>query len=113
MYYILWMWLRIKTASECSQDEIKKYIRGKNQVSAIDTIKSDADRHSENVEREIECMRDNGIHLCSKWDDEYPKGYQLLKDAPLFIYTKGNPDLLNWEDSIAIVGTRDCLSIYQ
>jgi len=95
-------------ASECDQDELKQYIRGKNQTSVIETITNNTEQHSDKIERELESFNNNGITLYSKWDKEYPIGYKLIKDPPLFIYTKGNPELLNREDSIAIIGTRDC-----
>ena len=95
-------------ASECNEEELKKYIRGKNQASAINEILNNAERHAENIEMEIEGLQSLEIVLYSKWDDKYPMGYKLIKDPPLFIYTKGNSELLNWQDSIAVIGTREC-----
>ena len=93
-----------------SEDELKKLIRGgPNQTLAIDTILNSSDYHIDFIENEIEQLNSMDIEIFSKWDDDYPLGYRLLRNkAPLFIYTKGNTNLLHEENSIAIIGTRDC-----
>lgn len=92
------------------EEELKKLIRGgPSQASAIDTILNNIDHHIDFIENEIEQLDSIDIDILSKWDDDYPLGYKLLGNkAPLFIYTKGNKDLLHEKDSIAIVGTREC-----
>jgi DNA processing protein len=91
-----------------THDHLKSYIKGKNQKSAINIIKNHSETHCNKIELEIKSMIEKSIHIFSKEDKEYPDAYKLLKDAPTFIYAKGNTDLLNWKNSIAIVGTRAC-----
>ena len=93
-----------------SEEELKKLIRGgPNQSIAIDTILNGSDHHVDSIENEIEELDSIDIQIFSKWDDNYPPGYKLLNNkAPLFIYTKGNTELLHEQNSIAIIGTRDC-----
>ena len=93
-----------------SEEELKKLIRGgSNQSIALDTILKKTDHHIEFIENEIEQLDSIDIKIFSKWDDDYPTGYKLLENkAPLFIYTKGNTDLLQEHNNIAIVGTRNC-----
>ena len=96
--------------SSGDEEELKKLIRGGvNQAHAINIILNNADQHSDFIDNEIEQLGSIDIDILSKWDDDYPLGYKLLENkAPLFIYTKGNKDLLHEKNSIAIVGTRDC-----
>lgn len=47
------------------------------------------------------------IKVISYYDDNYPKYLKLLDDAPMFLYCKGNLELLNNQNNIAIVGTRN------
>jgi predicted Rossmann fold nucleotide-binding protein DprA/Smf involved in DNA uptake len=57
-----------------------------------------------------EKLLDQGIEIVHVMEQyAYPKVLKdnLKKDAPIVIYTKGNPDLLN-KKSIAIVGSRKC-----
>ncbi len=58
---------------------------------------------------------DNDLNICyekdikviSYFDNNYPKYLKLLDDAPMFLYCKGNIELLNNQDNVAVVGTRD------
>jgi DNA processing protein len=58
---------------------------------------------------------DNDLNLCfeksikvvSYYDENYPKYLKLLDDAPIFLYCKGNLELLNSQNNVAVVGTRN------
>ena len=95
-------------ANGCNAEELKKYIKGGNQVEAIESILDYADQHIELISIELDHLKDLSIEIFSKWDDQYPIGYTLIKDAPIFIYSKGNHELLKWKDNIALVGSRNC-----
>jgi len=98
-----------KLSTGCSEEELKAFIKGKNQITAIDTILNNSDHHISSIEKELEGLSDLDINIYSKWDDDFPMGYKLLGDkAPLFIYTKGNTELLYEQNSIAIIGSREC-----
>lgn len=60
-----------------------------------------------------ERIEDQGIHTMNIWDKYvYPGNLKqnLIKEAPLLIYAKGNMDLLK-KDSIAIVGARKSTAV--
>lgn len=59
------------------------------------------------VERELskDVMKD--ISIVSFFDDLYPYQLKLLKNPPLFLFCKGNIDLLRNDNNIAVVGTRE------
>ena len=99
-------------SSDCSAEDLRQYIKGKNQSNAIDVILNHCEEHLEKSEIEFQELSKLDITIYSKWDIDYPMGYKLLGNkAPLFIYTKGNSKLLNYKDSIAIVGSRECTDI--
>lgn len=60
-----------------------------------------------NLEKYINYMEKNKINLITIFDEEYPKRLKNLYDKPLYLFTKGNEELLN-SNNIAIVGTRNC-----
>lgn len=47
------------------------------------------------------------IDVISYFDYEYPERYRLMEDAPYILYSKGNIEVLNKKNSVAIIGTRD------
>jgi DNA processing protein len=96
-------------STDCNFDELKSFIRaGKNQKIAIDTILHNADSHYDLIEKELDSLLKKNIQIVSVEDQLYPQLYHLINDKPLFIYAKGNLDLLNDENGIAIIGTRNC-----
>ncbi len=90
------------------EDELGGYIKGSGKKNAIDTIQNHYHEQQENAERELDNLKENDIDLITFWDDEYPFLYKEIKDPPIFLYCKGNISLLNYKQSIAIVGTREC-----
>lgn len=59
----------------------------------------DLDRHQQFMEK-------NGITLISIEDEEYPDTLKNIPDPPVFLFAKGNLDILS-EPAIAVVGTRN------
>ena len=47
-----------------------------------------------------------GIKILSENDDLYPNRFKYLEDKPLLIYVKGNLKALNYEKTVAVIGTR-------
>lgn len=63
--------------------------------------------YRENLDKYIEYMEKEKINLITINDREYPKKLKQINDYPMYLYVKGNIDLLN-KKSIAIVGSRNC-----
>ncbi|MGD6794693.1 DNA-processing protein DprA [Metabacillus indicus] len=51
--------------------------------------------------------KEQNIQIVSYYDEEYPTNLKDIKQRPLFIFVKGNTNLLNIPRSVACVGTRD------
>ena len=60
-----------------------------------------------NLEKYINYMQKNKINFITIFDEKYPPKLRNLYDKPLYLFTKGNEELLN-SNTIAIVGTRNC-----
>ena len=60
-----------------------------------------------NLEKYIDYMKKNKINIVTILDETYPKRLKQIYDKPLYLYTKGNLELLNC-NNIAVVGTRQC-----
>lgn len=90
------------------EDELGSYIKGSGKKNAINAIHHYYSEHQENAEKELDNLKENDIELITFWDDDYPFLYKEIKDPPIFLYCKGNTSLLNYKQSIAIVGTREC-----
>ena len=60
-----------------------------------------------NLNKYLDYMKKYNIHIISIYDKEYPNKLRNIYDVPVTLYVKGNVSILN-EESIAIVGCRDC-----
>lgn len=60
-------------------------------------------------EKEIENNRQNGINIISVFDKKYPVKLISIKDPILYLYYKGNIELL-YNTSIAVIGSRKITS---
>jgi DNA processing protein len=101
----------VNTIRNLSDDELSKSIKGRYKREAINNFKTNFENYLSDAEYKIEAMLEAGISIISKFDDNYPELYNKITDPPLFIYVKGNKDLLNYKKNIAIVGTRNCTEI--
>lgn len=64
-------------------------------------------REFTNLEYELEIVRNGGVKILCRTDDEYPEALRELRDAPLCLYLRGElPADLAFR-SISIVGTRN------
>lgn len=61
----------------------------------------------EAMEAQIEAMDDQGVHIVTWEDDDYPANLLEAHDSPYLLYVVGN---LHQEDTqaVAVVGSRDC-----
>lgn len=64
-------------------------------------------QYRENLDRYIEYMDNKQINLITIKDKEYPEKLRRIEDHPMYLYTRGNIELLN-KKSIAMVGSRNC-----
>lgn len=64
-------------------------------------------KYKENLNKYIEYMEKQKINIITINDKEYPQKLKQINDYPVYLYTKGNIDLLN-KKSIAMVGGRNC-----
>jgi DNA processing protein len=61
--------------------------------------------HIELLELDIEACDRNGVEIISVFNDDFPEGLIDSNNSALFLYLKGNRDLLS-RKSLAIIGTR-------
>jgi len=85
-------------------------IKGPKKKIAIDQILNNFEKFVDMAELSIINLRDENINLISCLDSEYPKSFSNIHDKPIFLFAKGNLDLLNHNKSIAVVGSRKCSS---
>lgn len=58
-------------------------------------------------ENDLNLCFEKNIKVVSYYDEKYPKYLKLLDDAPMFLYCKGNIELLSYQNNTAVVGTRN------
>lgn len=86
-----------KTKEELLEDGIKeKYV-----YEILDN------KYKENLNLYLKYMNENGIHIITIKDKEYPDKLKVIYDPPIVLYVKGNKKILN-DKAIAIVGCRMC-----
>jgi len=56
--------------------------------------------------KKLDNLENLGIGIVPCYSEKYPTSLKKLKDYPVFIYYKGNLDLLRNKPSVAVVGTR-------
>lgn len=64
--------------------------------------------YRKNLEQYIEYMKKYNIGIVTILDSDYPKMLKHIYDAPVVLYYKGNKELLNNENTIAMIGSRQC-----
>lgn len=66
-----------------------------------------SEEYRKNLDKYIQFMEKKKIKIITINDKEYPEKLRIINDHPMYLYAKGNLELLN-KKSIAIVGTRNC-----
>jgi DNA processing protein len=72
----------------------------------IKRLKIDLDKIESEALVIFESCKKSKIKIIGLYDDKYPKKLKNIDDKPLILYVDGDEELLNHENSIAIVGTR-------
>lgn len=90
------------------EEELGKYVKGPGKANAIDVIHNHFEQYQEKAVAEIDNLNENDIQVITYIESDYPYLYKKIPDPPVFLYIKGNKELLNYRKSIAVIGTRDC-----
>ena len=85
----------------------KKQLMNCSGISEITANKILNTKYREGLERYIKYMKENQIELITIYDKRYPKRLKQIYDFPMYLYVKGNVNILN-DYGIAIVGSRLC-----
>ena len=98
----------VENIRSMDSEVLGEYIKGSGKVSAIREITNNYDYYQENANKKLKEYEQLGIQVLSYTDSQYPILYKNISKPPIFLFTKGNIELLNHHNSIAIVGTREC-----
>jgi DNA processing protein len=111
LFNIISSGLSISELRSLDENELGNYIMGSGKVNAINSIHELFEHYQEKAETEIGNLNDNDIQFIAFSDEEFPFLYKIIPDPPIFLYVKGNHELLNYRKGIAVVGTRECSDI--
>ncbi len=89
-------------------ERLSKHIKGAGKKDAIKAIQNYFIQYREKAANDLKDMSKNEINVITFADSEYPHMFKRILDPPLFLFAKGNLELLNYKKSIAIIGTREC-----
>lgn len=67
----------------------------------------DYEQYQEKAFQQISYFQDQGIEVIHCLSEAYPPNLRLLEDFPLFLYCRGNLELLKSRNNIAVIGTRE------
>ncbi len=73
----------------------------------VKRLKIDLDNIEKEASEIFECCKRSKIKIIGLYDVEYPQKLKAIEDKPLILYVDGDEDLLNQENNIAIVGSRN------
>ncbi len=73
----------------------------------VKRLKIDLDKIEKDASEIFECCKRSKIKIIGLYDVEYPQKLKAIEDKPLILYVDGDEDLLNQENNIAIVGSRN------
>ncbi len=73
----------------------------------IKKLKIDLDRIESDASEIFECCKKSKIKIVGLYDEKYPQKLKSIEDKPLLLYVDGDEELLNYENNIAIVGSRN------
>ncbi|MBC8147261.1 MAG: DNA-protecting protein DprA [Bacteroidetes bacterium] len=100
--------LQIQDIISMDEESLGQFIKGSRKVDAINEIQNNYSYYQDVAEQKLLDFESNEINVISYMDEKYPLLYKKIKKPPVFLYVKGNISLLKYQNSIAIVGTRDC-----
>ena len=96
------------TIEDFDKDILALHIKGSKKKIAVESIINHFEDYRNKAELSLIELQNEGIELISFSDKEYPFLYSKIPNPPIFLYARGNLDLLNHEKNIAIIGTRQC-----
>lgn len=101
----------IDELTSMGEEALKKMIKGKGAFEATQELQNNFDSYREKAEYELDKFSENNIKVISYTDHLYPDLYKKISTPPVFLYCKGNLELLQHDKSIAVIGTRECSDI--
>ena len=96
------------SSSDFDENSLSNLIKGAKKKDAIYNILNNFDNYLDQAELSLINLQNDDIQLISCLDKEYPTYYLQIPNKPVFIYAKGNLELLNHDKNIAVIGTRKC-----
>ena len=94
--------------SDFDEETLSEHIKGPKKAVGINAIVNNFSQYQEQAEHQINELESSDIHLICCTDSEYPYLYRNIAKPPIFLYARGNLELLNYEKNIAIIGARQC-----
>ena len=84
------------------------FIKNYNKIEDVISYTQFSQMYAEinNVDSYINSILNKGIKIITKFSSNYPEKLKNLEDNPAVLYCMGDIKLLNYEDTISIVGTR-------
>lgn len=73
----------------------------------IKRLKIDLDKIEKEASEIFECCEESKIKIIGLYDMEYPRRLKSIEDKPLILYVDGDEELLDQDNNIAIVGSRN------
>ena len=118
--YWIWFTLIEGLKNKTKQELLKKYKTpekifnlNKKDLEKIPNIKEieieriTNKKYKEIINKHIEYMNKQNIQIITIEDKEYPINLKEIYDYPISLYIKGNKNILNQEQNIAIIGCRE------
>lgn len=106
-------YFKAKNITNIFETDLDMFLSGINLPNKLkDTIKMNISNGTFNqfiieADNDLNLCFEKNIKVISYYNENYPKYLKLLDDAPMFLYCKGNIDLLNNQNNVAVVGTRN------
>jgi len=106
-------YFKAKNITNIFETDLDMFLSGINLPNKLkDTIKMNISNGAFNqfiieADNDLNLCFEKNIKVMSYYNENYPKYLKLLDDAPMFLYCKGNIDLLNNQNNVAVVGTRN------
>lgn len=119
-WYEFWL-ASICGISDAKKRKLREYMKSAKEAYYIEETElkqmlflTEADKHTiiqakknEDLKRQWEHMKSQGIHMVLYCDDSYPKRLKEITDTPYAVYYKGELPREN-QISVAMVGARNC-----
>ena len=116
---LYWIWLSILNLSQKQKNTLLEIFKEPKELYKINKKKLEKITTNNELIEILLCQKtkeeakqilkqSERIKIITISDIEYPKNLINIADRPFVLYTKGNYKLLNKENKIAIVGSREC-----